>query len=141
MKKTQKILYILATAIQMLLLISAYMINYFTKSRMGMARHIIHKNYVLESTYPITNIKYITIIVLVVLMVVLLTMYIKRKRHKSKILTRINITMALFISAFCGFISIYSSEKIRAFYYISGIFLVIILIQVTKAFVGLLYKD
>lgn len=139
MNKKNKIFYIVSTIIEIVLLIGAYMVNYFTTRRMGMLRHVIHKNYVWEEIYPITNIKYIVIILLFILMLLVLLIYYKRKDNLQKIVTTINITMVIVIFSFIGFLLIFSPEQIKAFYYISFILGVLTLVQVIKSFVAVIY--
>ncbi|MCU9810109.1 hypothetical protein LEQ06_19390 [Paraclostridium sp. AKS46] len=53
-----------------------------------------------------------------------------------------NITMVLFVIAFAIFVLMYSSEEIRAFYYMSAIFGTVTLIQIIKTFIGVIwYKN
>ncbi|HSQ87473.1 hypothetical protein [Romboutsia sp.] len=142
MEKAKKILYIMTTILEVLMLIGAYMINYFTHKKMGMLRHVIHKNYIWEEKYPITNIQYAAILALILLMLVVLMLYIKRKPKLKKIVTIMNITMVIFVISFIGFTLIYSTEEIRAFYYISLILGLVTLTQIIKTFIGTIwYKN
>lgn len=142
MEKGKKIFYILTTIVEVLLLIGAYMVNYFIKTRMGMMRHVVHKNYVWESTYPIETIKYVSITALVILMAIVLILYMKRKSNLKKIVNTMVITMVVVVLSFTVFLLIFSAEKIRAFYYISAIFSLLTLIQIIKTFIGvILYKN
>lgn len=135
MKRSKKIFYILATILEVLLLIGASMINYFTNSKMGMLRHVVYKNYIWEDAYPIVNIEYAAIISLIMLMILVLVIYMKRKK---KIVTIINISMLIVVLSFVGFVLIYSTEEIRAFYYVSTMFYLIALIEIIKAFIGVI---
>ena len=142
MEKAKKILYIMTTILEVLMLIGAYMINYFTHKKMGMLRHVIHKNYIWEEKYPITNIQYAAILALILLMLAVLIIYIKRKPKLKKIVTIMNITMVIFVISFIGFTLIYSTEEIRAFYYISLILGLVTLTQIIKTFIGTIwYKN
>lgn len=142
MEKAKKIFYIVTTVLEVLMLIGAYMVNYFTQKKMGMLRHVVHKNYVLEEQYPIANIQYASIIVLTILMLLVLILYMKRKNMLKKIVTTMNITMVILVLFFTGFVLLYSAEEIRAFYYITAIFGLITLIQIIKTFIGVIwYKN
>lgn len=138
MEKAKKILYILTTVVEVLLLIGAYMVNYFTHAKMGMARHVIHKNYVWENTYPIENIQYAVIIAMIILMLLVLIVYMKRRAMLKKIVTTMSIIMVISVISFTGFILIYSTEEMRAFYYMSFILGITVLIQIIKTFIGVL---
>ena len=118
------------------------MVNYFTQKKMGMLRHVVHKNYVWEDKYPIQTIQYIAIISLVILMLLVLILYMKRKAKLKKIVTTMSITMVILVLFFTGFILIYSAEEIRAFYYMSFMLGLMTLIQIIKTFIGVIwYKN
>ncbi|CEI73047.1 Hypothetical protein FRIFI_1513 [Romboutsia hominis] len=142
MEKIKKIFYVLTTTLEILLLVGAYMVNYFTHKKMGMLRHVVHKNYVWEDKYPIQTIQYIAIIALITLMLLVLILYMKRKVRLKKIVTTMSITMVILVLFFIGFILIYSAEEIRAFYYISVMLGLMTLIQIIKTFIGVIwYKN
>ncbi|SCI84547.1 Uncharacterised protein [uncultured Clostridium sp.] len=138
MQKAKKICYALTTILECLLLIGAYMVNYFTQSKMGMLRHVIHKNYVWEEKYPIANIINTTIIAFIILMLIVLILYMKRRLMLKNIVTIMVITMIIFVLSFVGFMLMYSAEEIRAFYYMSFIFGITVLIQIIKTFISVL---
>ncbi len=139
MGKAKKIFYVLVTIVEALMLVGAYLVNYFTHAKMGMLRHVVHKNYIWEQEYPIQNIKYVSILALSILMLIVLIMYLKRKNMLKKIVTIMSITMVLFVIAFAIFVLMYSSEEIRAFYYMSAIFGAVTLIQIIKTFIGVIW--
>ena len=142
MQTAKKVFYILVTIVEALMLVAAYLVNYFTHAKMGMLRHVVHKNYIWEQEYPIQTIKYVSILALAILMLIVLIMYLKRKHMLKKIVTIMNITMILFVIAFATFVLVCSSEEIRAFYYMSTIFGVVTLIQIIKTFIGVIwYKN
>ncbi|WP_250675530.1 hypothetical protein LZ906_002500 [Paraclostridium ghonii] len=142
MRTGRKIFYILTNILQLLMLVGAYMVNYFTHTKMGMLRHVVHKNYVWEQKYPIATIKYAAILSIVILMLIVLILYLKRKPMLEKVVTVMSITMIVFVLIFSAFTLIYSSEEVRAFYYISSILGVIALIQIIKTFIGVIwYKN
>ncbi|MBC6003052.1 hypothetical protein H8891_04495 [Paeniclostridium sp. NSJ-45] len=138
MQKAKKICYALTTILECLLLIGAYMVNYFTQSKMGMLRHVIHKNYVWEEKYPIANIINTTIITFIILMLIVLILYMKRRLMLKNIVTIMVITMIIFVLSFVGFMLMYSAEEIRAFYYMSFIIGITVLIQIIKTFISVL---
>lgn len=139
MGTAKKIFYVLVTIVEALMLVGAYLVNYFTHAKMGMLRHVVHKNYIWEQKYPIQTIKYVSILALVILMIIVLVMYFKKKYMLKKIVTIMSITMVLFVIAFAIFVLMYSSEEIRAFYYMSAIFGAVTLIQIIKTFIGVIW--
>ena len=142
MQKAKKICYVVTTILECLLLIGAYMVNYFTQSKMGMLRHVIHKNYVWEEKYPIANIINTTTIAFIILMLIVLIIYMKRRIILKNIVTIMVITMIIFVLSFVGFMLMYSAEEIRAFYYMSFMLGLMTLIQIIKTFIGVIwYKN
>lgn len=139
MGTAKKIFYVLVTIVEALMLVGAYLVNYVTHAKMGMLRHVVHKNYIWEQKYPIQTIKYVSILALVILMLIVLVMYFKKKYMLKKIVTIMSITMVLFVIAFAIFVLMYSSEEIRAFYYMSAIFGAVTLIQIIKTFIGVIW--
>lgn len=139
MKITEKIFYTIITILQVCMLIGAYMVNYFTHKKMGMLRHIVHKNYVWENTYPIETIKYTVIISLIVLMIGVLILYLKRKTNLNKIVTVMAVVMIICVLSFTGFTLTYSAEEMRAFYYVSTILGIMTLVQIIKTFIGIIW--
>lgn len=139
MKLGQKIFYISTTILEVVLMIAAYIVNYFTKTRMGMGRHVIHKNYILENTYPMGFLKYSIILLFLVMMVIVVFMYSKRKDNLLEIAKKMNIAMIISTILFAVFIIIGSIESMRAFYYVSAILSIVVLIQIIKTFIGIMW--
>ena len=71
----KKLGHIITNIIQLLLLTGAYTFYYFTKKKMGMARHIIYLNQKIENNYPINTIKYILLFTIVLLTIFILIIY------------------------------------------------------------------
>ena len=132
MKILNKIFYIIANILEVLLLGGAYVVNYFTRAKMGMARFVPHKNYMWEITYDMNKLKYISMIILIVLMILVLILYLKRKLKLKKCVLKMNIIMVILVVIFCGFNFIYSTSELRAFYFISAMVGVATLIQIIK---------
>ena len=55
MKKMNKVFYIIATILQVLLLVGIYAVNYFTRKKMGMLRYVIYKNGILKKHILFNN--------------------------------------------------------------------------------------
>lgn len=134
MKKINKVFYIIATVLQVLLLLGTYVVNYFTRKKMGMLRYVVYKNSNWENTYPVEKLQYISILVFIILMILILGFYIKRKSKLNKIILNINITMIILTSIYTGFTLLYSTEDFRAFYFISLMIGLATFIQITKTF-------
>ena len=139
MKIWKKSFYVLLTLIEIIMIVAMFLVNYFTKTKMGMLRHIVHKNYLLEQQYPIQIIKYLSIIFLITIMILVLKIYFKRRNSIKNILIIMNFVMVLMIFLFIYFILVYSTYDIRAFYYISIMFFVATVLQIIKTWIGIIF--
>src|SRR5699024_12741113 len=61
--KNSFILMIITSILELLIIVGAYMINYYTRVRMGMARHVIYLNRIWEEDLPILTIKILSLLI------------------------------------------------------------------------------
>lgn len=142
MIRLNKIFYIILTVLQVLLLIGTYVVNYFTRKRMGMLRFVIYKNINWEQTYQIERLQYLAIIIFVALMILVLAIYLKTKSQLSKNILNRNIIMVILIFIYSRFNLLYSTEDFRAFYFMSIMLAVVTFIQIVKVFFSIiLFKN
>lgn len=134
MKKLSKGFYIIVSILQVLSLIGMYVVNYFTRKRMGMLRFVIYKNSTWESSYPIAQIQYLVIALLAILMISILVFYLKRKSQLNKNTLSRNIVMIILVVIYSGFNLLYSTEDFRAFYFMSAMLAVATFLQIIKVF-------
>lgn len=134
MKKLNKVFYIVVSILQVLLLAGTYVVNYFTRKKMGMLRFVIYKNNNWENSYPIAQIQSLIIILFIVLMILTLVLYLKRKSQLNKNVLRANIVMVVLVSIYSGFNLLYSTEDFRAFYFMSAMLAVATFLQIAKTF-------
>lgn len=134
MKKIKKILYILLNILQVLLLIGIYMVDYFTRKKMGMLRFVIYKNTTWEKLYPIEQIQYLIIILFLILIISVFLLYSKRKSQLNKNVLSKNIVMIGFMVIYLGFNLLYSTEDFRAFYFMNIMLAVATFLQIIKTF-------
>ncbi|WP_297131571.1 hypothetical protein [Terrisporobacter sp.] len=136
MKKMNKVFYIIATILQVLLLVGIYVVNYFTRKKMGMLRYVIYKNGIFEEAYPIQQLQYISILVFIILMILTLVFYIKKKSKLNRSILNMNIVMVILTSIYTGFTLLYSTEDFRAFYFMSLMLGLATFIQIIKTFLS-----
>lgn len=136
MKKMNKVFYIIATILQVLLLVGIYVVNYFTRKKMGMLRYVIYKNGIFEEAYPIQQLQYISILVFIILMILTLVFYIKKKSKLNRSILNMNIVMVILTSIYTGFTLLYSTEDFRSFYFMSLMLGLAIFIQIIKTFLS-----
>lgn len=135
MKMLNKIFYIVATIVEALLILGIFVINYFTRTRMGMARHVSARNFLWENAYDITKIKYLSIIVIVIMMILSLLFFVKRKKYINHKVSRTNIIMIILGVIYTVFILRYSTYDYKAYYYICLMLFLATILQIIKAIV------
>ena len=134
----KKILYIIVTVIEVLLLAGAFAVNYFTRKKMGMARYVAYKNFQWEKQYRIDLLIYIAAGVLLILTVLLLMLVITRKRKFSK-MVYIMVSTAVILTLWCGWFVLSGSREQQRSYYFTGIlYAAAALVQVLKAYTGVI---
>lgn len=130
----KKLLFWVFTILQVLLLIAAYGIQFFSMKRMGMMRYVVFINNEWEAQYPIALLQYAAMAFLVLLSVAII-LYVKTKRDnyfKSKKFSSMLVINIVLTLAFVIFTLAYSTKSYRSYYFTSLILAVTTLIQDIK---------
>ncbi len=136
----KKALYILVSVFEAALLAGAYLIQYFTRRKMGMARYVVYKNRGWELKYPMELMQYPVMGVIFILTVILTVLYIRYKGQRSIQITTM-LAATVFLSAlYIGFTLMNGTDSLRAYYFIDGIFALTAFIQVTKALLRMAFQ-
>ena len=125
------------------LLASGYIIQYFTKRKLGMMRWINFHTYKYQEMLPLELLKYVAVSVIILLTVFIICRFMK-KRKAAKMIDKITITVMAVVTLFdFGFTLFSSLESVRAYYFIMPLLSVAALIQIMKNFVviGMLKED
>lgn len=126
--RLKKIIVALILVLEMGSLICAYAVNFFTRTRMGMARHVVYLNGKWEKILPINLIKWGTIYVLIILMTLV---YLRHKKENR--ISGINILAMLVISMMSiwtlYFLMAYSTARNRAYYILGSCFIIMTMLQ------------
>ncbi|MBU5428071.1 hypothetical protein KQI41_16890 [Tissierella pigra] len=126
--KLQYVLIILFSILETLTLIGAYSAHYFTKTRMGMLRHVVYLNGKWEKNFPISTIKWIAICIIIVLVIFIFLDFFKRdKRYRAKILVMLWTMVTNGWTLY--FLFAYGTERNRAYYILSICFILMTLFQ------------
>ncbi len=125
----QKYIYvILFGIIEVLVIIGAYAAHYFTRTRMGMFRHVVYLNGKWEKTLPIQTIKWISISIIIILAILAFLHYRKEKAN-----SQVNMVAMLLTIAISGgtvyFLLVYNTGKNRAYYILSICYILITVLQ------------
>lgn len=139
----KKAFYWISTILQMIFLITAFGIQFFSMKKMGMMRYVIYINYEWEAQYPIAALRYAATAFLVVLAVIIITYlrikkgnYIIGKKALPMLIVQIIITLAFVFFTFA-----YSTESYRSYYFTSMILAITAFIQDIKILVYLKMSD
>lgn len=124
--------YILALLLEVAALAGAYIVNYFTRKKMGMARYVIYKNQGWERDYPMELIKNSVMAVLILLTVLVLIAFLKKRREVSRLCAVMNLVMIVLTGLYTCYTLISSTETMRAYYFISLLFAIAAVVQVIK---------
>lgn len=116
--------------LEFLVMVGAYAVYYFTRTRMGMLRHVVYLNGKWEKALPIQTIKWIVICIVIILIIFVYLHY-----RKLKVNSQANIWAMLLTIAISGgtiyYLIVYSTENNRAYYILSICYILITLIQNT----------
>lgn len=130
----KKFFFLVLTIFQVLLLITAYGIQFFSMKRMGMMRYVLFINKEWQNKYPISLLQYASISILVLLFVAII-LYVKVKRgnyfKSKKFLSMLAIDTILTFS-YVIFTLAYSTKSYRSYYFTIIILAVTALIQHIK---------
>lgn len=139
----KKIVMIIFDILTLALLASGYIIQYFTKRKLGMMRWINFHTYKYQEMLPLELLKYVAVSVIILLTVFIIFRFMK-KRKAAKMIDKITITVMAVVTLFdFGFALFSSLESVRAYYFIMPLLSVAALMQIMKNFVviGMLKED
>lgn len=139
----KKIVMIIFDILTLALLASGYIIQYFTKRKLGMMRWINFHTYKYQEMLPLELLKYVAVLVIILLTVFIICRFMK-KRKAAKMIDKITITVMAVVTLFdFGFALFSSLESVRAYYFIMPLLSVAALMQIIKNFVviGMLKED
>ena len=139
----KKIVMIIFDILTLALLASGYIIQYFTKRKLGMMRWINFHTYKYLEMLPLELLKYVAVSVIILLTVFIICRFMK-KRKAAKMIDKITITVMAVVTLFdFGFALFSSLESVRAYYFIMPLLSVAALMQIIKNFVviGMLKED
>lgn len=114
--------------LEVAVIIGAFATHYFTKTRMGMLRHIIYLNSNWENALPIPMIRLISICSIIALAIIVCVIYLKR--NDNSLSSTMSMLLATGISVWTVyFLLVYDTESNRAYYILSVCLILITLFQ------------
>lgn len=131
--------FLVFTILQVLLLVAAYGIQFFSMKKMGMMRYVLFINKEWQSQYPISLLQWVSISFLVLLFVAII-LYAKVNRgnyFKSKKFLSMLIIDTILTFSYVIFTLTYSTESYRSYYFTTLILAITTLMQHIKILVYL----
>lgn len=130
-KQQNKVCYIciiLCSVLEIAASIGAYAAHYYTKTRMGMLRHVVYLNGKWEQLVNIPKLKWIALIIVITLIIFVCILYKKQKKHSIsvKIVAIITLSISLWTAFYILF---YNTGMNRAYYILSICFIIITVFQ------------
>lgn len=125
--------YFIITLGEILFLAAAYVIQYFTQRKMGMARYVIYKNQGWERAFPMDAFKYTAVTVLTALTLLLVTVLVLKWKQREKTVVAIHFGMIFLTALYASYTCVSSTEAMRAYYFISLMLGAAALLQMIKA--------
>lgn len=135
----KKFFFLVFTILQVLLLVAAYGIQFFSMKKMGMMRYVLFINKEWQSQYPISLLQWVSISFLVLLFVAII-LYAKVKRgnyFKSRKFLSMLIIDTILTFSYVIFTLTYSTESYRSYYFTTLILAITTLMQHIKILVYL----
>ena len=133
----KKIFYRAFTVLQVILLITAFGIQYFSVNKMGMMRYVVFKNHSWENQYPISAIQYTVLTLLIILLAITFVIYLKNNCIMKKVALKMLIVQVIITLVFSIFTLAYSTVSYVSYYFTQLILSQIALIQAIKVFICL----
>lgn len=131
----KKILYISTSVLEILLYIAAFVLHYYTSTKMGMARHMIYLNGKWEAAYPIEIIQ-ITTTALLIILVIVGTVLVFKQENKSLLLKGMCVVNVITTVCYIGMTYLQSTDAIKSYYSFCILFGITALIQSLKVMVS-----
>lgn len=112
----KRILFVLLDVLSIALLAGGYIIQYFTKRKLGMLRWVIYTETKIKEMMPVDILKYSAALVAVLLTVILVRSYLKKRKSIGS-LDRVMIAFPVILAVlYLGCTLLMTSEVTRAYY-------------------------
>ena len=133
----KKVIYWIVNLLEIAFLVGAYLVNYFTPRKMGMARFVMYKNMMIEEQYSnLQNMKIMAVGIIVLLTLITIVLYFIRKKNVK---ISMIVVMLLMTALYCGFTMLNSKDMYTAFYLISPLIGCAALLQILKTLISVLF--
>ena len=132
-----KVIYWIVNLLEIAFLVGAYLVNYFTPRKMGMARFVMYKNMMIEEQYSnLQSMKSMAVGIIVLLTLITIILYFIRKKNVK--ISMIVLTLLMTV-LYRGFTILNSKDTYTAFYLISPLIGCAALLQILKTLISVLF--
>lgn len=128
----KKVLFVVLDILTIAFLVGGYVIQYFTKRKLGMMRWVIFKNSKWHEKMPLDVLKYAVAAVVFLLALLAIRGFLKKRANMGLINTVMVFVMAALTVAYLGFTMFVSSDTVRAYYLIMPMIGAAALLQVIR---------
>ncbi len=128
----KRLLYIILDILTVALLVGAYVIQYFTKRKLGMLRWMNYQNMQFQKNASYSILKYITVLVALVLIILIIFGYKKRKEMMGKLNLVMMIIMSILEVVYLYVTVLLSTEKITSYYLVMPLIGAAVLMQIIR---------
>ena len=128
----KRLLYIILDLLTVAFLVGAYVIQYFTKRKLGMLRWMNYQNMQFQKNASYGILKYITVLVALVLIILIIVGYKKRKEMMGKLNLVMIIIMSILEVVYLYVTVLLSTEKIASYYLVMPLIGAAVLMQIIR---------
>lgn len=128
----KKVLFVVLDILTIAFLVGGYVIQYFTKRKLGMMRWVIFKNSKWHEKMPLDVLKYAAVAVVFLLALLAIRGFLKKRANMGLINTVMVFVMAALTVVYLGFTMFVSSDTVRAYYLIMPMIGAAALLQVIR---------
>lgn len=114
--KMKKILFGLLDLLAAAFLIGAYVIQYFTKRKLGMLRWVNHQRMKIQKAVPVDLLKYVAVALVLILVILVIVGYVKKRDELSRLAAVMTAVMVIIAVVYLGFTLFVNVESIRSYY-------------------------
>ena len=128
----KRLLYIILDLLTVAFLVGAYVIQYFTKRKLGMLRSMNYQNMQFQQHTSYGILKYITVIAALILVVLIIFGY-RKKKEKMGILNLVMIIIMVVLTiVYLGITAFLSTESLTSYYLVMPLTGAAVLMQIIR---------
>lgn len=112
----KKVLFGVLDLLAVVFLVGAYVIQYFTKRKLGMLRWVNHQRMKVQKAMPVDMLKYVAVILVLILVILVVVGYMKKRTKLGKLDAVMAVVMIIVTVVYLGFTLFVNVESIRSYY-------------------------